>query len=233
MEKLSGLAKIRELYKNNSAQPIQPPIYCPLCTHALTVEITEYFESRICENCFEHAVIISHDGCCLKPELQPVKFITSGNTIQVRSQCKNCGKLYPTSQGGFTKEQREKLPLCDLTARDNFQNKISNAWTESFQKKKVGQQKLFALRKDDWFERYSKYLQSPEWRDKRDLVLKRDNKLCQACLKSYATQVHHRSYEFVDMTGSEPAFDLIAVCGPCHDKIEEMKKINRAKSMQK
>ena len=84
-----------------------------------------------------------------------------------------------------------------------------------------------ALAKGDWLRQYSQYLQSPEWRAKRDLVLKRDNYVCQACLNALATQVHHKSYEFVDLAGSEPAFDLVAICTPCHDKVEQMKKDRR------
>lgn len=63
------------------------------------------------------------------------------------------------------------------------------------------------------------YLKTMAWQEKREEVLKRDDYLCQACLKKRATQVHHLTY---DHFGAEPLFDLISVCGECHQAITEM-----------
>jgi 5-methylcytosine-specific restriction endonuclease McrA len=70
--------------------------------------------------------------------------------------------------------------------------------------------------RDEWFRKYNEHLSSPEWQRKREFVLKRDNYLCQACLRAKATQVHHLSYRFYNLVGSEPAFDLISICDRCH-----------------
>lgn len=63
------------------------------------------------------------------------------------------------------------------------------------------------------------YLRSPEWRAKRDAVLRRDGYMCQACLQNQAVQVHHKTYRH---WGNEPLFDLVAVCEICHDEITKM-----------
>jgi 5-methylcytosine-specific restriction endonuclease McrA len=68
----------------------------------------------------------------------------------------------------------------------------------------------------EWWERYDKYLASPEWLALRRAVLKRDGHLCQGCLQNAATQVHHLTYERV---GDEMLFDLVSVCKACHEKI--------------
>ncbi len=75
-------------------------------------------------------------------------------------------------------------------------------------------------KKERWFkEKYIPYLKSKEWKAKRLLVLKRDNYLCQACLKSKATEVHHLTYKHVF---NEPCFELVSICNPCHKLITEL-----------
>ena len=57
-----------------------------------------------------------------------------------------------------------------------------------------------------------KYLESPNWKEKRKRVLDRDGNRC-VCGEP-ATHVHHKTYENL---GSEPLSDLIALCRNCHD----------------
>lgn len=213
--KLSPLDKIRQQFGG------QVPQYCPLCRHALTIEVTQFFKTSLCENCFEHAVIEELDGCCKTPDLKHVKYVVEGGSIQVRQQCASCGWCSGNSFGGFTKEERLKLPQIDDAKRNEAQDK-KNLFRRSFYS--TTSVKKSDLKRKDWFDQYNKYLQSPEWREKRDRVLKRDKYMCQCCLNALATQVHHKSYVFVDMSGGEPAFDLVAICTPCHEKIELKKR---------
>lgn len=233
MKKLGTLEEIRAKFANKqTAQPINTQQettakQCPKCSKSLTIERTQFFESEICEHCLDHAQINHIDLCCDIPDLHPTKLITSAGTIQVRNQCRNCGDLRPNSLGGYTKEQREALPPVDERAREerqtNWGTVIKSFWNKVSEKRTNRQ----ALDKQQWMHQYNAYLNSPAWKAKRQLVLKRDNYLCQCCLDAYATQVHHKSYQFVDLKGNEPAFDLVAICVPCHDKIEEMKKQQR------
>ena len=71
-------------------------------------------------------------------------------------------------------------------------------------------------RRRAWWYAYDEYLNSAEWARRRAAVLERDNRICQACLKAPAVQVHHTTYRHVF---HEPLFDLVAVCIGCHDKI--------------
>jgi 5-methylcytosine-specific restriction endonuclease McrA len=72
------------------------------------------------------------------------------------------------------------------------------------------------LRKRDFDRMYSEYLISDQWKDKRHLVLLRDNNVCKSCFSAPATLVHHKTYIHVF---DEPLFDLESVCKECHDKI--------------
>lgn len=71
----------------------------------------------------------------------------------------------------------------------------------------------------EWWAKYDAYLKSPEWAERRKLVLERDDHQCKACNKRRATQVHHLSYKHV---GREPLFELVAVCVPCHEQLTGM-----------
>lgn len=59
---------------------------------------------------------------------------------------------------------------------------------------------------------YVDYIKSDEWKNKRQLVLKRDNYTCQICGKK-AEQVHHLSYAHRE---NEYLFELVSLCEQCH-----------------
>jgi len=63
---------------------------------------------------------------------------------------------------------------------------------------------------------YHDYLQTPEWREKSQAVLRRENFTCEGCGKARATQAHHVTYEHIF---DEFLWELRAVCKPCHDRI--------------
>lgn len=214
-----SLKEIRALY----APKKEEVLCCPHCGHDLTVDKTLFFESRICENCFEHAEIIDIADCCRNKSVHQVKYIISGGGIQVREQCKSCGALSSNSIA-VSPPERDRLPFADLSLKETLSDKAFDF--RRAERRRISDSKAARL-KSDWMARYSQYLLSPGWREKRDLVLKRDKYVCQACLNALATQVHHKSYEFVDLAGNEPAFDLVSVCTPCHEKIEQMKKDRR------
>lgn len=66
--------------------------------------------------------------------------------------------------------------------------------------------------------RYDEYLQSPEWKARRALVIERAAGLCEGCRLRPPTQVHHRTYRHV---GREFIFELAAVCDDCHEVLHD------------
>lgn len=220
-----ALKKIRETCIKNTTPA------CPKCGHGLTIEETNFFTVHICENCFEYTRVNDRIECCHSPAYHLVKLVTQSGALQAKEQCQNCGNVKGAALGGYSKEQKEALPLLNEALRELRQNLISDQYREAHKRASEGRNRLYneqrEQRRGDWLRRYNRYLTSPIWRDKRELVLKRDNHLCQACLKNYATQVHHKSYEFVDLAGNEPCYDLVSICKPCHDLIEQMKADKR------
>lgn len=67
---------------------------------------------------------------------------------------------------------------------------------------------------------YDDYLRSPEWRRRASKIMQRANGVCEGCLTNDATEVHHLTYENV---GAEFAFELVALCSPCHRRLHDRK----------
>lgn len=74
--------------------------------------------------------------------------------------------------------------------------------------------------KRDWIARYEAVLQSPEWKEKRRLVLIRCKGVCEGCGQRPATEIHHLTYA---MLGREMLFQLVGVCDHCHAEIHSEK----------
>ena len=73
---------------------------------------------------------------------------------------------------------------------------------------------------DDWTHSltrltYQDYLKSDGWERTRRKVLARARHICEGCGEARATQVHHLNYE--DPRCEELLFNLVALCGRCHD----------------
>lgn len=137
-------------------------------------------------------------------------------TILVNKQCMECGEhdaraykkeLLPADAPLFDEQKKEQLYIINKQKENDIQREIYIQERES----------IWEPDKIKWFKDvYDPYLKTEKWHKKRDLVLKRDNYICQACLKNKANQAHHLTYQNVL---DEPLFDLISVCKPCHDKI--------------
>ena len=66
---------------------------------------------------------------------------------------------------------------------------------------------------------YSEWLNSSlEWKKLRKRVLLRARNLCEACLEAQASEVHHLTY---DLGLLPPAFYLVAICRPCHERMKK------------
>lgn len=61
---------------------------------------------------------------------------------------------------------------------------------------------------------YADYLQTPEWRRRRDARIHLANRRCQRCDARRELQVHHLSYERL---GAEWDTDLEVLCRSCHE----------------
>lgn len=154
---------------------------------------------------------------CEHTHVKPVRFTKSNGVICVRLQCQRCGE----SQGERRKAEYNVTTLCDWNDdlrqswRAQQNERREELRNESIQQEAEERQQESA----QWWEKYSMYLRSKEWQQIRQAVLTRDNNLCQACLRNKAAHVHHLSYALYEKTGRSAAFELVAICRPCHEKI--------------
>ena len=70
------------------------------------------------------------------------------------------------------------------------------------------------------YAKYVNYIQSEDWKLKRNEALIRDNNLCQVCQINTAEEVHHITY---DNLFNEKLEDLLSVCRICHKEIHIQK----------
>lgn len=138
-----------------------------------------------------------------------VKTTSSGSPLY-GYQCLKCGSTVGSWITKFTAEQESKQTGKPVAAwnenlRTEFYEQIANARKEEREQ-----------HNEEWWEQYAEYLRSPQWASKRERVLERDGRTCQACLVRDAREVHHLTYKHVF---NEPLFELISVCKVCHAAI--------------
>lgn len=171
----------------------------------------EYSQGKliICPDCysFKYSYCEHKQSVLIKYEVN--------NSYRVRNMCSACHILH----GNFIKQAELNLTAIKTIDKTKYDQWLSEQ-SEKYQKRfnyyyQISQER----KKKEWFDKHNKYLTSMEWTEKRDEVLRRDEYLCQACLKRKATQVHHVSYRHWQ---NEPLYELISVCESCHESITEL-----------
>jgi hypothetical protein len=146
-----------------------------------------------------------------KHENTEIRFMASCG--QIKSQCLNCGQSTSNaiSHSKFSKEEIDTLPRFDEQLRADWWNNKDlrrKEVAESFAqeaKQKLADRKLL----------YHDHLKSEKWKEKRRLVIQKQNNICQGCLNAEIDDIHHLSY---DNLGDELLFQLIGLCRDCHKK---------------
>lgn len=164
------------------------------------------------------------DFKCNHSNMLPRLWVLSNGVRRVALQCQACGERQDSGVRSADYPNFEQLPPFDEELREDARTAVHKALEtlrrvrdEAMQAHDSRRQEMSEWEQlsanQEWWERYNRYLQTPEWRAKRERVLERDDHLCQACLKREATQAHHLTYKRVF---SEPLFDLVGVCMVCH-----------------
>jgi len=158
---------------------------------------------------------------CKQPEVVPRSYETAGG-LRFKLQCAACGS--PGSKAFVAKDYVAKWVARGnvvVEFDEDHQRRFVEARNERFRQEWAEKRDA---ENEAWWRRYNLYLKTPRWARKRDAVLRRDGRTCQACLSREATQVHHITYAHVC---DEPLFELVSVCKPCHEKITEMDRNGR------
>jgi len=142
---------------------------------------------------------------------QELRFLKQSNgNILYKNQCLRCGQTFPNiPHDKLTDAQKQAAKATDDTIRQRFEKENEHVFNDAFTKAKA-ERKAVRRRK------YNRYLESDEWKQKRDKVLKRANGICEGCLENPAKHVHHLHYGSIF---DELLFDLVAICESCHAKI--------------
>ena len=139
--------------------------------------------------------------------------IKSGN-IQYVKQCLDCGNAMPQpikAAMAFQLNGGNEPSIFDEQVIINRKAEKEKSYQEI--KGRYDSSKNVEI--DKYGEWYREYLKSPEWKLKREKVLKRAKNICEGCAEETAIEVHHISYANI---GDELLFQLVALCEDCHRK---------------
>lgn len=192
---------------------------CPSCNSEYVLEEKKYQDYKICYECY-NVITIPWDKCCRTPELEMVTKEIQGGGVTVRNQCTNCGALVGTALPQKSLLLDEINPINETLTQEYFLNK-----NEEFSKLQV---EIDQLKRGDFWTQYKEYLESDKWKGKREKVLERDGRQCQACLDNPANEVHHLTYKHLY---NEPLFELVSVCKLCHDHITKLDREKTPKAL--
>jgi hypothetical protein len=151
---------------------------------------------------------------CNHPERELRDYPTSNGGWQRKEQCTVCGaSLSQARQRG----KGVSVPLWDLKLNDQWTLQC-NAQRREIEARLIDRT---ATLETSGYAFYAEYLSSGEWLEKRARVLKRDGGLCQACLATSASEVHHHTYDHIF---NEFMYELVSVCRTCHERLHSRKK---------
>lgn len=69
------------------------------------------------------------------------------------------------------------------------------------------------------------YLKSEEWKTIRERIIRKSEGVCEKCREAPCTDVHHMDYRILKIPGFGTRNELIALCRPCHDLVEDAVKL--------
>ncbi len=147
-----------------------------------------------------------------------VRIRTRSNRVEVYVlQCLTCGAELRAlgKQSKDVLQLPERIPF-DEDLGKHWQDDVMAAQVAFYGEQQRAARALQEARQGEWWDTYTAYLLTPEWRARRQLVLDRANGWCEGCAARPAVQVHHLNYKHV---GHEFLFELVAVCMPCHERL--------------
>lgn len=174
---------------------------------------------------------LSEDFKCTHLASEVRRRTLSNDSIQYVHQCLRCGHAV----GHAISKKQIQVEYENIESIIKFDEKIYLNWKNEYQTKKrmiLGSDHLENQKAlSNFWEWYSDYLDSPEWKEKRRKVLLRENYICEGCGDEKAIEIHHISYKH---KGNEFLFELVALCQHCHETVHREhlnKNINEIKML--
>jgi hypothetical protein len=194
----------------------QPSLFKPLFHHD-NCNQTAMLESRKFSD-----TIITYCTECFRIKFTPIecdhKYITmlvenSNGATHVRRFCNKCHYLqHGIKKSEFTAEQLIKLPKRTLEEVNAFKDSIPHDNIEQGEFIRGMHIKQSEYNFNVRHNQYEEYLNSSDWKYKRDIIMARYNRTCQIC-GDRAIDVHHITYEHIQ---NEYPFELVPLCRQCH-----------------
>lgn len=144
-------------------------------------------------------------GNCQGTESEMRRRVIQGGGQQFRHQCLTCGHATSNAVSKATVRNSSAVPEWDYDLSNRYDRNKGIQYIAEQEAARAG-----------WFQEHNAYLKTEGWRLRRLAVLKRANGRCEGCGQSFATQVHHLSYEH---WREEFLWELVAICDGCHERI--------------
>jgi hypothetical protein len=161
-------------------------------------------------------VQVGREFSCRHPSLLPTVYASERGDVCYPLQCARCGEIVDylrLDRGDTVPEGAEMLPPFDKPLWQDLRER-REARIEELVREEGRRERGRA----EWRRRYDAYMNSPEWRAIRGLVLERAGGMCEGCGIRRAVQVHHLTYEHL---GDEFLWELRAVCVRCHERVHD------------
>lgn len=149
---------------------------------------------------------------CFHEQTELRRMVMKGGSAHFGLQCLRCGvsaRFVPSSEV----KNPDAVPEYDYGLKDAYRAELERKKAEIRERHRM--QTSYKVERELW---YAEYLQTPEWRDRWQLVMDRAKGVCEGCGKSKARQVHHLTYEHA---GNEFLWELVAICHACHERVHE------------
>lgn len=167
---------------------------------------------------------------CKHERAHQMRRVTASGAQTLGLFCPDCGSW--RIQRCTNKAALQQLPEYSEEVAERIRRahwaESSAEYQEEAARQEAARQAAREEANQEWWRRYNDYLGSPRWKRKRQQVMERACRTCEArvvCNGAPAVQVHHTSYKHV---GNEPLFDLRAVCVECHEHITEWSRYDQA-----
>lgn len=193
-----------------------------LCYQKHEVDVileNEFFTGGLCYECNYQVITNSLKDECIH-DVRTIGINRRNNTLEFRDICIKCfHKVKTYKKSDFTSYELSKIPIRNIDVIDKERSKYYEIRREKYSEiTNLLNEKRDEIINTIYAERdriRNEYYQSLEWKSLRLNVLKRDNYICQGCLKNQATEVHHHTYAHLK---EEFMFELISLCNYCHSR---------------
>lgn len=177
-------------------------------------------EGRLSIGIKKRVDVILDAGCECGSDSARLTKRLAGAAVTVHIQCEKCGRSLSGSLRRAEVYHWQQYPEWDQGLREQYWKQRSaehQALRDAASQKADEWQAAINRAWDEIRAEYAQWvLTSPDWKAVRRLVMVRANSNCEACLSANADAVHHLTYSYGVLP---PAWELRAVCRPCHDRL--------------